>query len=59
MPEKSKGPKGLSPAGRKKFLVVMREYKAGTLRSGGGGKVTSREQALAIAFSEGRKHKGS
>jgi len=58
MPEKAKGPKGLSPAGRRKFLLVMREFAAGKLRSSGGGRVTSRDQALAIAFSEGRKHKG-
>lgn len=46
----------LCPAGQKKVGVVMREYKAGTLKSGSGGKVTSRKQALAIAMSEGRKH---
>jgi len=31
---------------------VMREYKQGKLRSGSGGKVTSRRQAVAIAMSE-------
>ena len=37
----------------KKGHIVLREFKAGTLRSGGSGrKVTSRKQALAIAFSE-------
>jgi hypothetical protein len=37
---------------------VMGEYKRGTLHSGSktGPKVTSREQAIAIAMSEARKH---
>ena len=34
---------------------VMREKKAGTLRSGSGRKVTSRKQAIAIGLSEARK----
>jgi hypothetical protein len=34
---------------------VMREKKAGTLRSGSGKKVTSRKQAIAIGLSEARK----
>jgi hypothetical protein len=38
-----------------KVATVMRERKAGTLRSGGSGKkVTSREQAIAIGLSEAR-----
>lgn len=32
--------------------IVMREFSAGTLRAPGGGVVTDRKQALAIAFSE-------
>lgn len=38
----------------KKVAKVMREYKAGKLRSGSkeGPKVTSRQQAVAIALSE-------
>lgn len=38
----------------KKVAKVMREYKAGKLRSGSkkGPKVTSRKQAVAIAMSE-------
>ena len=36
----------------KKVRKVMREYKAGTLKSGSGQKVTSRKQAVAIAMSE-------
>lgn len=44
---------------QKKVEKVMREYKAGTLHSGKGGKVVkSREQAVAIAMSEGRKAGG-
>ena len=39
--------------GTKKVAKVMREYKAGTLHSGKGGKVVkSRKQAIAIAMSE-------
>jgi hypothetical protein len=41
-----------SPRGQKKFKRVMREYAAGTLKSSSGQKVTSRTQAVAIAFSE-------
>lgn len=36
---------------------VMSKYKAGTLRSGGGGKVKSRKQAIAIMLSEKRSTK--
>ena len=42
--------------------ATMREFKAGTLKSGSGKKVTNRKQAIAIALSEARrakKHKGS
>ena len=35
-----------------KFGKVMKEYKAGTLKSSSGAKVTSRAQAMAIAASE-------
>jgi hypothetical protein len=34
---------------------VMHKFKHGSLRSGGGGKVTSRKQAIAIMMSEKRK----
>ena len=37
-----------------KFGKVLGEHKRGGLRSGSGKKVTSRKQAIAIAFSEGR-----
>jgi hypothetical protein len=35
-----------------KAAKVMREYKSGTLKSSSGEKVTSRDQAVAIAMSE-------
>ena len=35
-----------------KVKNVMREYKAGTLKSSSGEKVKSRDQAVAIAMSE-------
>ncbi|HXX25966.1 MAG TPA: DUF6496 domain-containing protein [Pseudolabrys sp.] len=34
---------------------AMRKRKRGALKSGSGGKVTSREQAIAIGLSEARK----
>jgi hypothetical protein len=42
------------PMNKKKVGVVMREFKKGKLHSGSkkGPKVTSREQAIAIAMSE-------
>jgi len=39
----------------KKISKVMREYGAGTLKSSSGKKVTSRQQAIAIALSEAGK----
>ena len=39
----------------KKVSKVMREYGAGTLKSSSGKKVTSRQQAIAIALSEAGK----
>jgi hypothetical protein len=43
----------------KKVAKVMKEFKAGSLRSGSkkGPKVTSRKQAVAIAMSEAKKTK--
>lgn len=38
--------------GQEKVHAVMGEFKRGTLRSGSGEKVKSREQAQAIAMSE-------
>ena len=41
---------------QKKIGTVMGEFKSGTLHSGKGGPVVkSRQQAIAIAMSEGRK----
>jgi hypothetical protein len=34
---------------------TMKEYEAGTLKSGSGKKVTSRQQAIAIGMSQERK----
>lgn len=42
---------------KKKGSKVLREFAAGTLRSSSGRKITSRNQALAIAFSEQRRAK--
>ena len=41
--------------GQGKIHKVMSEFKHGTLHSGGGGKVTSRKQAVAIALSKARQ----
>jgi uncharacterized protein DUF6496 len=41
--------------GKNKIEKVMHEYKEGTLKSGSGGKVTSRKQAVAVALSEARQ----
>lgn len=43
---------------QQKISLVMSEFKAGTLKSSSGDNVTSRDQALAIALSEGRKAAG-
>ena len=48
MPTKKAG------AGEEKVHKVMSEYKHGSLKSGSGGKVKSRKQAVAIALSEAR-----
>lgn len=37
---------------KKKVAKVMREYKAGKLKSSSGDKVTNEKQAIAIAMSE-------
>ena len=41
----------------KKVATVMREYKAGKLKSSSGDKVKSRDQAIAIAMSEAQAMK--
>lgn len=38
--------------GKAKVEVVMKEFKRGTLHSGGGEKVTNPKQAIAIGLSE-------
>jgi hypothetical protein len=48
MPTKKSG------TGKRKVHKVMSEYKQGSLKSGSGGKVKSRKQAVAIALSEAR-----
>lgn len=48
----------LQEAKDRKFRKVMREFANGTLRSSSGKKVTSLEEARAIAFSEARSVKG-
>jgi hypothetical protein len=47
----------LSPRQQEKFKKVMREYANDGLRSSSGSKVTTRAQAVAIAFSEAEKVK--
>ncbi len=37
---------------RAKVALVMREFKSGTLKSSSGEKITSPQQALAVALSE-------
>jgi hypothetical protein len=51
MPTKKKS----SGTAKKKVHKVMDEYKHGDLKSGGGQKVQSRKQAVAIGLSEARK----
>lgn len=60
MPRKSSGSKKrrYGKAASESVASAMRREKRGTLRSGKGGKggkVTSREQAIAIGLSEARK----
>jgi len=49
-------PKG--PTAKRKIHTVLREFKAGALRSGSGSKVTSKKQAVAIALSKARRARG-
>ena len=42
-------------AASKRVKSAMRRKKKGTLRSGSGGKVRSRKQAIAIGLSEARE----
>lgn len=54
--EGAKKRKGLDP--KDKFHAVMKEFSRGTLHSGDGSKVTNKEQAIAIAYSESGLEKG-
>lgn len=44
-------------SGQDKFDTVMAEFGRGTLHSGSGEMVRDMKQAVAIAYSESRKHK--
>lgn len=56
MAEKKKGAfSSLCEEGKRKFGTVMSEFSSNKLRSSSGEKVNTREQAVAIAFSEARK----
>jgi hypothetical protein len=53
--------RAMAKYGKKAATMVesaMRRRKKGTLRSGSGGKVTSRKQAIAIGLSEAREKGG-
>lgn len=43
------------PKAQRKMGKVMHEFKHGELKSGHGGKVKSRKQAIAIGLSEARE----
>ncbi len=58
MATKKRGGRKYGKAASKRVESAMKRLKKGTLRSGKGGKggkVKSREQAIAIALSEARK----
>jgi hypothetical protein len=58
MPQKESGRRKYGKAAGKRVASAMRRKKHGRLRSGKGGrggKVKSREQAIAIGLSEARK----
>jgi uncharacterized protein DUF6496 len=55
MAAKRKSASKRSAKGRAKVGKVMHEYKHGELKSGGGKKVKSRKQAIAIGLSEARR----
>jgi hypothetical protein len=54
-PARRRGRRRYGPVAAKKVEETMRERKRGTLRSGSGGKVKTREQAIAIGLSKARK----
>jgi hypothetical protein len=55
MAGKKKSSARYGKAAGKTVASAMRRRKKGTLRSGKGGKVTSRKQAIAIGLSEARE----
>lgn len=57
MPRPSPKARQSKPPHPEKVEKVLHEFKAGTLRSSSGQKVTSKAQALAIALSEARRGK--
>lgn len=58
MAQKKKGKRKYGRKAAEKVEKTMHEYKRGTLRSGSGGKVKSRKQAVAIGLSEARRAGG-
>lgn len=46
----------LNTAQKRKFHYVLREFSEGKLRSSSGEKITDRKQAIAVAFSEAKRH---
>ena len=54
-PGRNSGGRKYGEAAGKSVESAVRREKKGTLRSGKGGKVTSRKQAIAIGLSEARK----
>jgi hypothetical protein len=52
---KKRGRRKYSPGASKEVENEMHRYKRGTAKSGRGGKVQSRKQAIAIALSKARK----
>lgn len=53
-----KGTRKYGKSASKTVASAMRRRKRGTLRSGSGGKVKSRKQAIAIGLSEARRKGG-
>jgi len=51
----AKSKRKYSPAASRDVELEMRRYERGTARSGKGGKVKSRKQAIAIGLSKARK----
>jgi hypothetical protein len=51
----AKSKRKYSPAAGHDVELEMRRYKRGTAKSGKGGKVKSRKQAIAIGLSKARK----